>query len=431
MKVPMRHRLSALVPSDDRLNFGYLIALYAMLGAGGSIFTALVIGAIGFSLFRLLVGRLPLTGDRMARTMAAAGVLYFLSGALMVVLQPGDGNLSLLWERAPFLGFVALFAQLRLSDRDTLRKGLEMGALIGAFGLAAWLAVELALFDGPIADFRAQGPSGNPGPLATTAAFLFAVNLFAVAQGADRPHRLAAAGALLAALAVGLSGMRTLLPALVLIPVVCLWAFPRARGTALRPVNLALAAAFVLVLAAVAGGLIAGRVADAFDYVADIGLQPSGTHSLGQRIAMWSCAWDAFQTSPLLGLGRSDALAFMTQCTGDMTGRGLVYGHYHNTILTSLAFGGVVELVATLALLLVPAYWAWRRRNEPQARHGCALIAAILIVFGLNGMANIMLDHDIHDALFIHATSVGLAMMAGSAKPEADGRAQSQPGGAG
>lgn len=406
--------------SNDTLNKAYLVLLYALLGFGGSLFTALVIGALAYSLARLATGRLQWTTDRMAWSIALAGFAYYLSGALMVALRPGDDNLSLLWERAPFLVFLPLFAQMCLSERDGMRRGLETGALIGAFGLAVWIAVELVRFPGEIAGFRAHGPSGNPGPLATTAAFLFAVNLFAIAHTAGWQRLLAASGALLAALAVGLSLMRTLLPALVLIPILCLVAFPRFRQAALRPASLALFAVGLALFVAIAGSLIAGRIEDVLAYIADSGLRPSATDSLGQRFAMWACAWDAFELAPLFGLGRAGAQAFLTGCALGITGEGLVYTHYHNAALTALAFGGVIELGVTLALLLVPAYWAWRHRAAPEARYGCALIAAVLIIYGLNGLANIMLDHDIHDALYIHATTIGLVMIALSGRPPPD-----------
>jgi O-antigen ligase len=404
-------------PIHDRVNLVYLALLYAMLGLGGSVFSILVIGALSFCMIKLLAGRLSPSSDPMARSMALAGGLYFLTGAAMALFQPDGGNLSLLWERAPFLGFLPLFSQLVLSGRDTLREGLETGALIGAIGLGIWVAVELVLFPDAVSGVRAHGPSGNPGPLATTAALLFAASLFAVIHNTGRRRLLAMIATVCAALTVGLSGMRTLLPALVLIPLLCLVAFPQMRKAAARPLNLALLAASLALFVAIAGSLIADRIGVSVDYLAGNGLQPSGTDSLGQRIAMWSCAWDAFQTAPLFGLGRSDALDFMTGCTLDLTGHGLSYSHFHNAIFTSLAFGGLVELAATLLLLLVPAFWAWRHRADPEARYGCALIAAILIVFGLNGVANIMLDHDIHDALFIHATTLALAMMAKKTAP--------------
>jgi hypothetical protein len=43
-----------------------------------------------------------------------------------------------------------------------------------------------------------------------------------------------------------------------------------------------------------------------------------------------------------------------------------------------------------------------------------ALVAALSVIFLLNGAFNIMLDHDIHDALFIHGMSTGLAIISRS-----------------
>lgn len=396
--------------NNDTLNRSFLVLLYALLGFGGSVYSALVFGAIGVCLAKLALGRLQLDWSALPVSIALAGLAYYVSGALMVVLQPGDANLSLLWERLPFLGFLPLIAQTSLSQREALRNGLEIGAIAGAFGVAVWVGIEFYLYQGPPATFRASGPAGNPGPFATTSAFLFAVTLFATGHGESRFRALAALGAVLSALAVGLSGMRTLLPVLVLVPLLYLIVFPEIRRAWLEPKILLVLAAACALFAVVTGPTIAERVSRlAAD--ATVGFEPNASQSLGQRIAMWHCGWDAFTDAPLLGLGRAGAQDFMTECTLDITGKALAYSHFHNAVITALASGGLFELFATLLMLAVPVYWVWRRRHDPDARYGIALIGTVIIIFGLNGVANIMLDHDIHDALFIHATALGLAFL--------------------
>ena len=66
-----------------------------------------------------------------------------------------------------------------------------------------------------------------------------------------------------------------------------------------------------------------------------------------------------------------------------------------------------------LAMLLVPLYWCWHHRQDPARRYGVVLILSILTVYGLNGTSNLMLGHDIHDALFVHLMAVGFVLLAG------------------
>lgn len=371
-----------------------------------------MIGALIFSLAKLASGRLSLPTERMPYSIAVAGLGYYASGALMVVLDRDGANLPLLWERAPFLCFLPLLLQLSLTDNRQLRWGLEAGALVGAFGLAAWIVAEIAMWPSALSAFRAQGPLGNSGPLATTAAFLFAINLYAIESGAVRKRVACAVAAFLSALVLALSGMRTLFPALIIVPLLFLAMFPDARRVALRPAPIAVIVAMTALFAAIGGPTIAARVQDLIALATDNRLLPTATDSLGQRIALWECAQGAIADAPLFGLGRASAQEFMAECTLQLTGQALSFSHFHNAVLTAMAFGGIIELVAISTMMLLPIYWVWRTRKVAEAGYGRALILALSVIFGLNGLTNLMLDHDIHDTLFIHATTVGLAMMA-------------------
>jgi O-antigen ligase len=410
----MTVHLSTRARNNDVLNRFFLVLLYGVLGFGGSLFSVVVIGGLAFTSAKYLMGRLTARKSYIAWSVMIAGAAYYTSGVLMVVADPQADNLSLLWERLPFLLCLPLILQLRWSSGSAIQKALETGALIGAFGLAAWIVVEVIVFPLDLAEFRAKGPPGNSGPLATCAAFLFAVNLLAVSNGSRQRRFVAGFAAFICAAIVGLSGMRTLLPVLVIVPFIFFLLIPSIRRAALQPAGLAAIGAAIGLFLIVAGAPLEARLGLLWSYVGDVGLQPSAGDSLGQRIALWICAVDAFGGSPFLGLGRAGALDFMQSCTLELTGTAISYSHFHNAVFNSLAIGGLVELVATLSLLVVPLYWAWRFRATPDARYGVALVAALSVIFLLNGAFNIMLDHDIHDALFIHGMSTGLAIISRS-----------------
>lgn len=387
------------------LNGVYMIALYAMLGIGGSVYSILVFAALAFALAKVVVGRLTLVRDRMVVAMAIAGAAYYASGVVMIALNPGDaGNYELLIQRLPFLGFLPLFAQLVQSDRAALRSPLEQGAMIGALGVGLWAAWDL--FAGLP---RAAGAPGNSGPFATTAAALAGICLLALADAKGRLAILFALATLSAAFALVASGMRTLYPALIVLPLVGLVLMPGLRKRLQGRWGLAGAVALVLVLFA-AGGVLAERFGALIGDLVLAGLQPEATSSLGQRVAMWRCALLGTAEAPIFGMGRQDAMAFMGQCTLDLVGQALTYSHYHNAALNALIMGGVVELAAFASVFLVPLMAALKAMGSGD-RHGAALLLMLLAIFGLNALGNVTLGNDLHDALFIHLATVGLALV--------------------
>ncbi|WP_306048679.1 O-antigen ligase family protein [Oceaniradius stylonematis] len=399
--------------SNGTLNRVYMIALYAALGVGGSAFSVLAAGAAVFSSFKLLIGRLTISRQPEALAMAAAGLAYYLSGVTMIATNPGDANNYLLaLERLIFLGFLPLFLQISLSDRESLRESLETGAALGAVAVAIWALVQWGLSSWAIISFRASGAPGNPGPFATTSAILLAVCLLAALRQ-DRTRRpLFVAACFCAAFALIMSGMRTLYTALFVLPVVMFVFWPEARLRLLNQRSIWVVTALAIALVSVSSLIIASRLGHLFSMANLSGLSPTAANSLGERIALWYCAADAFREAPFFGLGRADALALMGNCTNMLVGKPLQYSHFHNALATAAALGGIVEISAIGTLLVVPVYWCWRRRLDPDARYGIVLTLSMLTIYGLNGVTNLMLGHDIHDALFVHIMTVALVLMA-------------------
>lgn len=399
---------------DSILNRRYMVVLYVALGIGGSAFSVLAIGAAIFSTAKLAMRRLTITRSPAAFSLAIAGLCYLASGLLMIANNPTDtSNYSIALERLVFLGFLPLFLQISLSHHESLRNSLETGSALGAVAVAVWALAEWSVSPLETVNFRAYGAPGNPGPFATSAAILFAVCLLAAFRP-DRTRRsLFVAACACGALAVLMSGMRTLFPVLFLLPVLVALTWPEARRRLINRRSLWVLAAMALVLLAVGGPVAGHRVAHLLDITNATGLSPNADNSLGQRIALWQCAIDAFRQAPVFGLGRGAAMLFMSACTNNLVGVTLDYSHFHNALATAAAFGGLVEISATLALLLVPLHWCWHYRREADRRYGVILILSVLVVYGFNGTANLMLGHDIHDALYLHLMSVAFVLLAG------------------
>jgi O-antigen ligase len=400
------------MPSNDRLNRRYMMLLYGALGIGGSLYSVLVAGAGVFASIKFLAERrrAPLAPEVMM--MALAGLAYYASGLLIIATNASDqGNYWLAVERLLFLGFVPLFLQISLSDGRAVRDSLEFGAAIGAAGIAAWALGEWVYSEFVILGFRAYGAPGNPGPYATTAAALMSICLLAAARPDQTKRPWFAAASLCAAFGLMMSGLRTLFPAVIIIPAIVLMAWPQAVNGFMKRTSLWVVLGVAIALVTASGLIISYRMTHLVSMIGWSGLSPTAANSLGERIALWYCAADAFREAPLFGLGRSDAYRYMHECTSALIGEPLEYSHFHNALATAAAFGGLVDVCATSALLLVPLYWCWRHRRDPDSRYGVILILSILTIYGLNGVTNLMLGHDIHDALFVHLMTVAFVLM--------------------
>ncbi|RKF06507.1 hypothetical protein DEM25_013055 [Oceaniradius stylonematis] len=403
------------MPSNSTLNRYYMIVMYAALGMGGSVFSIMAVGAAVFSAAKIFLGRLTMTRQPMILSVAVAGLAYFGSGLLIIAANPADAaNYTLAVERLIFLGFLPLYLQISLMDRESLRDSLEIGAALGAAGVATWAMVEWAVYPLETISFRAHGAPGNPGPYATTAAVLFACCLLASFRAGRTRRPLFVAASLCAAFGLIMSGMRTVYPALIVLPVLLFITWPEARQRlAKRGAMWAFAASAVL-LVSVGSVVLMSRLGHLLTMANFSGFSPTAANSIGERIALWHCAGQALMEAPLLGLGRSGAYQYMGECTNALVGQPIVYSHFHNAIATAAAFGGLVEISATVALLLVPFYWCWRYWRDSDARYAIVLILSVLAIYGLNGLANLMLGHDIHDMLFVHLIAVACALLAGS-----------------
>lgn len=398
--------------SNSTLNRYYMIVMYAALGIGGSVFSIMAVGAAVFSTAKIFLGRLTMTRQPMILSVAVAGLAYFGSGLLIIAANPADAaNYTLAIERLIFLGFLPLYLQISLMDRESLRDSLEIGAALGAVGVATWAVVEWAVYPLETISFRAHGAPGNPGPYATTAAVLFACCLLASFRAGRTRRPLFVAASLCAAFGLIMSGMRTVYPALIVLPVLLFITWPEARQRLAKRGAMWVFAASAVLLVSVGSVVLMSRLGHLLTMANFSGFSPTAANSIGERIALWYCAADAFREAPLFGLGRSDAYRYMHECTSALIGEPLEYSHFHNALATAAAFGGLVDVCATSALLLVPLYWCWRHRRDPDSRYGVILILSILTIYGLNGVTNLMLGHDIHDALFVHLMTVAFVLM--------------------
>ncbi|MBV8468078.1 MAG: O-antigen ligase family protein [Burkholderiales bacterium] len=120
--------------------------------------------------------------------------------------------------------------------------------------------------------------------------------------------------------------------------------------------------------------------------------------STGLRLVMWREALGAWQQHPWLGVGTEGFHAWLVGAA--RLGRGPAtlqeHGHAHSEILNALASGGILGLVATALVFLLP-WWAFSRfeSNSPDAPTATAARAGktLILAFALIGLGDTLLVH--------------------------------------
>lgn len=111
--------------------------------------------------------------------------------------------------------------------------------------------------------------------------------------------------------------------------------------------------------------------------------------SIGQRLMMWSIAYEIFQEHPLFGTGLGDFdLELAARINNNETDLAVVYPHAHSIFFSFLAISGGLGFVSLgLAFFGVPAFSVWRRiragRGHPFENKLFLVVLAAFFLFGL------------------------------------------------
>ena len=399
----------------DRSNRLYPAAVGLAFGFGGSAGTVLIWAAAVWAVFRLVQSKIRLHLSGPIVLFMAAGALYWLSAVVMAAGNPDDHqNLNLVAERLIAFGIILFHGRLAHSRPRHVLSSLQWAGALGALGCGFWAVLETFF----LGEARAAGAAGNPGPFATVSAVMFALSLAGIVDprwNGHRVHRLVFGAAVMAScLAVLASGMRGLVPALLLGPLIFIALHPAERTF----LNMRVLLVVLLALSA-AWFALGERVNERFGRLAQEitvdGLVANPLTSLGQRVAVWSCALQELPDVWLTGDGRQDAQEFMGDCTTELTGRRIQFTHFHNAGLNALMYGGMLELVAILGLLLAPlavVLQALRRRDGGAFhRFGAGMVVSLVVIYALNGATNLMFGHDILDSMYIYFMTAALSVL--------------------
>ena len=391
-------------------NFGFYF-LAAAGGSGASVAAALL-GS--WALLSMLLGRFRFRLERSDRPIVVTTLLFF---AVMATSELLHADNSTAWlDVAALLPFIIpffLISRMRQSSfPDTLPPAF-LGAAVGGLVL-----LPIVLFEYQFVSLRVQAFAGNSGPLSVTSLLCAGWALLGVSRTQSRTHLLLILlGVLGASLAVILSGMRGAWPLLPIVLGIAVFARRREYAALWRQgsviARLGVIAMFAVILACialVALPLILTRLDQMWSDLGLIAANSDTPTSLNLRKEMYGAALKAIEAEPLIGYGSENHWRAVTPYLNRETFDGRTFSHFHNVFLTVGVDAGLIGIAALIAMISAPIMVAWRARKALGGSRRLAAALILVVSFVGAGMTNIMLFHDILDAVWVFS----LALIAAS-----------------
>jgi O-antigen ligase len=387
------------------VNRYFLPLIVTMGGILGSGLSSLIVGGMVLGLLQLGRGVADVPRDKPVQRIAFCFASLFAVELLSDIINfNGFETLREIGENLPFLGFLPLYAVIT-ARRGDIRDGIEKAAIVASLIICGFAIVQFQFFSP-----RALGGAGNAGVFGVMCLLLFAVDFLTLLRHHRSMRALAGFALLAAACALVLSGMRSLWPALVLIPPVMLLIYGPCLH--LKISKRFLGVSFILLIAAgialyqPAHERIVAGFQD-FDRLQD----KNYTTSLGQRVAIWKAGWALVAEKPWLGQGPGKSMPLLTEITKAMTGTPLYASHYHNSLLTYWVRSGILGVFALMAVFAVPLLQAAKNLSDETSIYGFALLVALELTYMVSGLFGIALGHDILDTVFIGTMAIALYMI--------------------
>ena len=403
----------------NKVAIGATVACSAMVG---SMTSFLVVLAFLWAVIRIVHGDFPLSRVRPTRILAVVMGLFFVVEALCgFISYNGSQTLQEIIENFVFLSFLPLYSRVSVSSREGMREALEAAAVIGAF-----TALLLSLFQVIALHIRAEGGAGNAGPFAVASSIAYTILWLGCMRSEGRRRIVLAAAICASGVCIILSGMRSLWPAVLIVPIVAGLIYRRH----LPSYGLGRMAAILLVLVAciglLAGKLVEKRITLAVQDVTTALEADNYSGSFGKRLIIWRIGLDLFEEAPFFGQGPGNTQGLLEKRSVALTGNELSYSHYHDVFLNYAVRDGILGVLIVLAMLLAPLILAARHERDEIGSYGFAFLAGVAISYLLSGAIGIMFGQDIMDALFMIATVTGSYLVFGAGPPVAEQR--SEPG---
>lgn len=373
---------------------GSYITTFIWLGMGTGVLSAAVKG------FRLNLPRNVL--------IAGFAFVFFFAAELLSAIINFNGMTSFLevMENLPFLAVIPLYGLL-CAQRDEL--ALVMLRVAPWVGIAAFAYAALQLW---WLGYRPQGSAGNPAIFAMTTGIVYGMSMAALMLDREGNRFIAIAGFVLAGAAVILSGSRAIWLVIPLTPIVLLIA----NRTALRLPSWKLTAAALIaliIMSILVQPYVTRRIQQGFGDVARHEQGQLAT-SYGKRIEIWKIAIPAIAERPIFGHGPDSPARIIQERIETIPARLVAFSHFHNAIINEMIRAGIVGTIALIGLFAVPLWAVLRAPADLGRQTGLLFLLSLQTSWLAGGTVNIMLDHDITDAVFAGVTTAALYLAYGN-----------------
>ena len=405
-----------LVAHGDRRSQLYTYICFASAPILGSVVSvAVIVGGVG-GIAEILKGMMPLSRDRFLIFVTVPIYLYCATYLVALAANPMPK-----WEAVapllPFLLFPFLYSSWCLSRKETIARSVITASMIACYGALALAIVQFHVFG-----MRAEGSAGNAIVFAavTCMAAVMALAGALIREGMPAVRLFGAYCA--GSIAILYSGSRTTWLALFLSTAAVLWIYRerrRAWGSALAVSCAALAIGVVTFAGA---QIIPSRVQDLVRDWQQMSEQGNYDTSLGKRAELWRIGLSAIQESPIIGHGPQATKALIRN-SFEKLGIDVNYSHFHNGFLNAWVEAGIVGMLALTAIFVVAAWLAARTlatTTAAEPRLGAVMLIVLVTTYVLNGLAGILVGHDLLDAMLIAFLAVGIYLAAGTSMLKED-----------
>lgn len=415
--------LIARLPRYPLTNRAFSFVCTAIPAALGSTVSFVYHGGAIWCAAQVLSGRRALSRDRPMLWLAAAIYVFVFANLLSTALNTGLESLKGSLPTVAFLGFPFSYSIWAISRKREIAEAAVLGS-----ALSCYAGLAFAIFQFHFLSMRAEGGAGNALVFATVLCIAASVALAGIFLMETR-WRAVLGGAIAAALiALVYSESRIAWVAFAICALVILFAERKSILAHLsRRTVLAMAAAAIVVVL-VAALPVSQRLGILLTDWRD--LQEFGDYStsLGVRVALWHIGIDAVRHAPLLGHGQAATAHFISEAFRTQYALDQAFTHFHNGFLTIAVEAGLLGVAAALAmfvLIFATAISVLRRESDPMQRFGALMLLIVGCTYLTVGSANLMLGHDILDAVFLITLALGTYLASGRSMMTAEDEAAS------
>lgn len=395
------------------INRYFTLAVSAFPPALGSLVSVLWHAGAIWSFFQIITRRQRLTGDKHVILISTFMYIYVLSSIFSSTSNYVSlKDLTSLLPLFTFFLFPFSYSVWSISEKKAIARACSLGSMV-----ACYSGVILAAFQFHVLGIRAEGGAGNALVFAPVMAMAGAVCLSA-ALSIGKKTPLPLLGAYLASMvALVYSGSRMVWFAASCTTLLILLIF-RGQLRHILSRRIVFSAGIILaIIAAASFNLVLTRFQMMFQDLNNAAVLGNYDTPVGLRLILWQTGLDLFFDKPLFGYGIQSTRELVRHSLQEGFGISREFSHFHNGILTLLIESGVAGTLSILAVFVAAAIYAFRvlrRHGSDIERFGAAILSALVLVYLISGMTNLLIGHDIIDAMLMIFLTIGSYLALGS-----------------